>query len=1040
MQNRGAIKAFAIIFAIACAYQLSFTFVARNIEKKADRYAQQFAPELQQERAQSYLDSIKSEKIFFGFTYKQVKEREINLGLDLKGGMNVMLEISVEDVVRALSNDSKDPVFNAALAQARAEQQTSADDYISLFAKAYSQLSGDAPLAAVFNTQELREKISPTSSNDQVVRVLREEAESAISNSYNVLRSRIDRFGVTQPNIQRIGNTGRILVELPGVKEPERVRKLLQGTASLEFWITYNNNEIFPILEEANQVISELQNAAQTLGEENNNGENEDNELIEQLDNTTVQNVTTVSGDGVTVSDSVTVDGTQSLLAELENNPETAAQFASDEELINAIPLFAKLNPALGQYGEVISGPVIGYAKAYDTAAVNSMLNTPQVRMLLPRDIKLMWGVKPIDAAETVYELYAIKANTRDGKAPLDGTAVADAKGEFAQQGSSAEVSMTMTPTGAKTWARMTADNVGGFIAIVLDGYVYSAPVVRGEIPNGRSSISGHFTIQEARDLANVLKSGKLPAPARITQEAVVGPSLGQESINSSMISFVIAFCLVLIYMIIFYNQAGLVASVALIANLFFLFGVLVSFGAVLTLPGIAGIVLTMGMAVDANVIIYERIKEELRAGKGISLAVSEGYKNAMSAIIDSNVTTIITGIVLFFFGTGPVQGFATTLIIGILTSLFTSIFITRLIFTAMLKKGKSIKFANKWSENFLSNTHINFLSIRKWAYGTSLVLILVGIVSLCTRGLNRGVEFSGGRTFVVKFDREISDNDVRAALDKTFMSDDVEGEAAYKSFEVKQYGAEAIMQKRITTQYLYNDDSQDATSIVERLVYDALSPLYVQPISFEEFSSTATNPYGIISADMVGPSVANDIVRNSFIAVFIGLFAIGIYIVIRFRRWQWGVGSVVALAQDAFLTIGLFSLFYGILPFGMEINQSFIAAILTIIGYSINDKVVIFDRIREYATLYPKRSMSDNINNAVNSTLSRTVNTSATTFVVLLAIFLFGGEAIRGFVFALMFGIIIGTLSSVFIATPVAYDLMKNKNTSANPAKTSKK
>ena len=1031
MQNRGAIKAFAIIFAIACAYQLSFTFVARNVEKKAERYAEQFPAELQQERAQSYLDSIKSEKIFFGFNYKQVKEREINLGLDLKGGMNVMLEISVEDVVRALSNDSKDPIFNAALAQARAEQQNSSDDYISLFARAYSQLSGNAPLAMIFNTQELREKITPTSSDDQVVRVLREEAESAISNSYNVLRSRIDRFGVTQPNIQRIGNTGRILVELPGVKEPERVRKLLQGTASLEFWTTYNNTEVFPYLEQANQVISELRNAADVIAAE------DAEDLAEALNDTTVTTETIIEGDGVAVTESTTVDGTQDLLAELEQNPERASQFASDDELANTLPLFSKLNPVLSEYGEVVSGPVIGYAKAYDTAAVNSMLNTPQVKALLPRDIKLMWGVKAVDAAETIYELYAIKANTRDGKAPLDGTAVADAKGDFAQQGSSAEVSMTMTPTGAKTWARMTADNIGNFIAIVLDGYVYSAPVVRGEIPNGRSSISGHFTIQEARDLANVLKSGKLPAPARITQEAVVGPSLGQESINSSMISFVIAFCLVLVYMILFYNQAGMVASVALVANLFFLFGVLVSFGAVLTLPGIAGIVLTMGMAVDANVIIYERIKEELRAGKGITLAVSEGYKNAMSAIIDSNVTTIITGIVLFFFGTGPVQGFATTLIIGILTSLFTSIFITRLIFTAMLNRGKSIKFANKWSENFLSNTHINFLAIRKWAYCVSAVLILVGIVSLCTRGLNRGVEFSGGRTFVVKFDREISDNEVRAALDKTFMSDDVEGEAAYKSFEVKQYGAEAIMQKRITTQYLYNDDSQDATSIVERLIYDALSPLYVQPISFEEFSSTATNPYGIISADMVGPSVANDIVRNSFIAVFIGLFAIGIYIIIRFRRWQWGVGSVVALAQDAFLTIGLFSLFYGILPFGLEINQSFIAAILTIIGYSINDKVVIFDRIREYANLYPKRSMGENINNAVNSTLSRTVNTSATTFVVLLSIFLFGGEAIRGFVFALMFGIVIGTLSSVFIATPVAYDLMsKDKNQVVKPSK----
>ena len=1031
MQNRGAIKAIAIILAIACAYQLSFTFVARNIEKKAARYAEGFPVELQQERQQSYLDSIKSQKVFLGFTYKQVKEREINLGLDLKGGMNVMLEISVEDVVRALSNDSQDPIFNAALSQARSEQKNSAEDFITLFSRAYADLSGNAPLALIFNTQELREKITPTSTNEQVIRVLREEAESAIDNSFNVLRSRIDRFGVTQPNIQKIGASGRILVELPGVKEPERVRKLLQGTASLEFWLTYNNTEIFPMLEQANAVVKELQKAsdAAAAGEEQ-----------QALQDTEVVDVTEITDGQVTEVAVSEESAEQDLLAELENRPDAAAMTGADEAVMDEFPLFAKLSPALSETGQIMNGPVIGYAKSYDTAAVNSMLNTPQVRMLLPRDVKLMWGVKPIDPAETTYELYAIKANTRDGKAPLDGSAVADAKGDFAEQGSAAEVSMTMTPTGAKTWARMTADNIGEFIAIVLDGYVYSAPRVNSEIPNGRSSISGQFTIQEAKDLANVLKSGKLPAPARITQEAVVGPSLGQESINSSMISFVIAFCCVLIYMMLFYNKAGMVASIALVANLFFLFGVLASFGAVLTLPGIAGIVLTMGMAVDANVLIYERVNEELRGGKGLSLAVNEGYKNAMSAIIDSNVTTIITGIVLFVFGNGPVQGFATTLIIGILTSLFTSLFITRLIFTGMLSRGKNIRFSNKWSENFLQNVHVNFLGIRKWAYGVSLLLIVIAAVSLMTRGLNYGVEFSGGRTFVIRFDQVISDNDVRYALDQTFMSDDVEGDAAYKSFEVKQFGSEAQMQKRITTQYKYDDDSQDANTTVERLMYEALAPLFATPLTFEEFHSTATNPYGIISADMVGPSVASDITRNSFIAVFIGLFAIGIYIIIRFRRWQWGAGSVIALAHDAFLTIGVFSLFYGILPFSMEVNQSFIAAILTIIGYSINDKVVVFDRIREYMGLYPKRSMFDNINNAINHTLSRTINTSATTFVVLLAIFLFGGEVIRGFVFALMFGVVIGTLSSIFLATPVSYDLMSRKaKAPAAPVKTAK-
>lgn len=1021
MQNRGAIKVFAIILGIACAYQLSFTFVARNIERKAARYSDGFPVELQMDKEQSYLDSIKSQKVFLGFTYKQVKEREINLGLDLKGGMNVMLEISVEDVVKALANNSQDPIFNQALAQANAEQKNSAEDYITIFARDYEKLSNRAPLAAIFNTQELRERISPTSTNEEVIKVLREESESAIANSYNVLRSRIDRFGVTQPNIQRIGNTGRILVELPGVKEPERVRKLLQGTASLEFWLTYNNAEIIPMLEQANNAVKELANAAEVISEESGI-EGTPTEVVE----------TAVVGSGANAQEATIVaeatnDSTETALVDqlAATNPEAAAKEGEITESDINFPLFSKLSPAVMENGQPIPGPVIGYAKSYDTAAVRSMLNTPQVRALLPRDARLMWGVKAIDAGETTYELYAIKANTRDGIAPLDGSSVADAKGEFAQRGSSAEVSMAMTPTGTKTWARLTADNIGECIAIVLDGYVYSAPRVNSEIPNGHSSITGNFTIQEAKDLANVLKSGKLPAPAHITQEAVVGPSLGQDSINSSMTSFVIAFCLVLIYMMIFYNKAGFVASLALITNLFFLFGVLASFGAVLTLPGIAGIVLTMGMAVDANVIIYERVKEELRAGKGLGIAVSEGYKNAMSAIIDSNVTTIITGIVLFVFGTGPVQGFATTLIIGILTSLFTSIFITRIIFTGMLGRGKNIRFSNKWSENFLAKTKINFLGIRKWAYGISLLLILVSIASLMTRGLNYGVEFSGGRTFVIRFDQVISDNDVRQSLENTFMAPGVEGDDAYKSFEVKQFGSENQMQKRITTQYMYADQSQTATNKVEHLMYDALKPLFKAPVTFEQFQSTATSPYGIISADMVGPSVANDITRNSFIAVFIGLFAIGLYIIIRFRRWQFGAGSVIALAHDAFLTIGIFSLFYGILPFTMEINQSFIAAILTIIGYSINDKVVIFDRIRENFHLYPKRDNFTNINGAINSTLSRTINTSATTVVVLLAIFLFGGEVIRGFVFALMFGIVVGTLSSIFIATPLAFDFM---------------
>ena len=994
MQNKGALKFLAIVLAIACAYQLSFTFVTRHVENQAARYA---AGDPVKE--QNYLDSVKSQPVynlgFVKFNYKECKEKEINLGLDLRGGMNVMLEISVEDVIRALSNDSKDPIFNQALAQAREDQKNSTSDYITLFASAYEKLSNGGKLSYIFNTPELREVITPASTNEQVIAVLREQAESAIANSFNVLRNRIDRFGVTQPNIQRLENSGRILVELPGVKEPERVRKLLQGTASLEFWATYENNEIYPALEQANAVIRGLKEAG-------------------EIADTTAKVETADSSAAQAATDS------PALLAKLDSTAvaDTAAVQAQDTAAFEAqFPLFAKLHPMVDEQGQIYGGPVIGRAMSFDTAAVNRYMQLPQVKALLPRDIKLFWGVKSADPAGTVYDLYAIKANTRDGKAPLDGGVVTEAREEYSQHGAAAEVSMVMNATGARTWARMTADNIGRSIAIVLDGYVYSAPRVNGEIEGGRSSITGQFTIQEAKDLANVLKSGKLPAPARIIQDTVVGPSLGQESINAGMMSFILAFILVLIYMVFYYHTAGMVAGIALICNLFFLLGVLVSFGAVLTLPGIAGIVLTMGMAVDANVIIYERVKEELRAGKGLALSLKEGFKNAMSAIIDGNLTTLITGIVLFIFGTGPVQGFATTLIIGILTSLFCAIFITRLIFSAMLNKGKNIRFSNRYTENCLAHTHVNFISMRKISYIISGLLILATVVSLATRGLSYGVDFSGGRAFVVRFDQPVTANEVRSALHPVF-----EG----TSYEVKQFGKENQM--RIVTQYKYDDAGDNVTAEIEGLLYKALAPLMAQQLTQAEFQTTQTSPYGIISSDKVGPSVAHDITVNSFIAVLFSLIAIGLYIIVRFKRWQWGVGSVISLAHDALITIGIFSLLYGILPFTMDVDQSFIAAILTIIGYSINDKVVIFDRIREYQTLYPKRSIRDNINNAINSTVARTVNTSGTTFVVLLAIFLFGGEVIRGFIFALMFGVVIGTYSSVFVATPIAYDLFSKK------------
>ena len=968
MQNKGALKFLAIVLAIACAYQLSFTFVTRHVENQAARYA---AGDPVKE--QNYLDSVKSQPVynlgFVKFNYKECKEKEINLGLDLRGGMNVMLEISVEDVIRALSNDSKDPIFNQALAQAREDQKNSTSDYITLFASAYEKLSNGGKLSYIFNTPELREVITPASTNEQVIAVLREQAESAIANSFNVLRSRIDRFGVTQPNIQRLENSGRILVELPGVKEPERVRKLLQGTASLEFWATYENNEIYPALEQANAVIRGLKEAG-------------------EIADTTAKVETADSSAAQAATDS------PALLAKLDSTAvaDTAAVQAQDTAAFEAqFPLFAKLHPMVDEQGQIYGGPVIGRAMSFDTAAVNRYMQLPQVKALLPRDIKLFWGVKSADPAGTVYDLYAIKANTRDGKAPLDGGVVTEAREEYSQHGAAAEVSMVMNATGARTWARMTADNIGRSIAIVLDGYVYSAPRVNDEIEGGRSSITGQFTIQEAKDLANVLKSGKLPAPARIIQDTVVGPSLGQESINAGMMSFILAFILVLIYMVFYYHTAGMVAGIALICNLFFLLGVLVSFGAVLTLPGIAGIVLTMGMAVDANVIIYERVKEELRAGKGLALSLKEGFKNAMSAIIDGNLTTLITGIVLFIFGTGPVQGFATTLIIGILTSLFCAIFITRLIFSAMLNKGKNIRFSNRYTENCLAHTHVNFISMRKLSYIISGLLILATVVSLATRGLSYGVDFSGGRAFVVRFDQPVTANEVRSALHPVF-----EG----TSYEVKQFGKENQM--RIVTQYKYDDAGDNVTAEIEGMLYKALAPLMAQQLTQAEFQTTQTSPYGIISSDKVGPSVAHDITVNSFIAVLFSLIAIGLYIIVRFKRWQWGVGSVISLAHDALITIGIFSLLYGILPFTMDVDQSFIAAILTIIGYSINDKVVIFDRIREYQTLYPKRSIRDNINNAINSTLARTVSTSGTTFVVLLAIFLFGGEVIRGFILVL--------------------------------------
>ncbi len=977
MQSKGALKLFTILLVIGCIYQLSFSFITRNVEKNAAEYAAQFDEQEQAAMEAYYLDSIQNKPVFSllgmkDFTYKECKEKEVNLGLDLKGGMNVMLEIEVQDLVKSLAGESQnDPAFIEALSRANAALKAGTNDYIGEFAKAYEEVSNGAPLAAIFVSPD-RKDITPNSADDEVVKVLRAETDAAIAASFNILRSRIDHFGVTQPNIQRMPNSNRIMVELPGVKEPERVRKLLQGSASLEFWVTYDAAEILPILAEADQLIKE-------------------------------------SGEETAVA---TEAEAKDLAAEVS---ETAAEQATTGFSRENNPLFALLDPSFA------GNCVVGAATTADMPVINAYLARPEVQNLLPADLELMWGIKGEPMFDNRVCLYALRSV--DGKPAMDGGAVSTAQENYSQRGSAAEVNLMMNANGASQWAQLTGQNIGKPIAIVLDGYVYSAPNVQNKIEGGSSVITGNFTIQEAQDLANVLKSGKVPAPARIIQDTVVGPSLGAESINAGMISFVLAFCLVLLYMGLFYKTAGWLADIALVLNIFLLMGVLVSFGSVLTLPGIAGIVLTMGMAVDANVIIYERVKEELRAGKGVALAIKDGFSNAYSAIIDGQLTTIITGIVLFVFGNGPVQGFATTLVIGILTSVFCAIFITRMLIEKVVEKKGTLSFSRSWSENWLANVKFDFIGKRKSSYILSGSLILLSIISLATIGLNTGVDFTGGRTYVVRFDQNVSAEDVRVALDKVLVSED----ASKSSVEVKQYGGENQM--RIITQYKYDDTSEETTAEVDALIYNALKGFYTYDITLDGFTSTQDDVNGIISSEKIGPAIAKDMIFGALYAVLFSLIAIGLYITLRFKHWQWATGATLALVHNAFLVIGIFSMLYHIMPFNLEVNQAFIAAILTIIGYSINDTVVIFDRIREYITLYPKRDMNDNINNAICSTLSRTMNTSATTIVTLLAMFILGGENLRGFIFALLLGVIIGTYSSVFVATAVAYDILRRKD-----------
>ena len=1000
MQSKGAIRFVAILLVLACIWQLMFTVVTKIYENKAVKYADAAAEafmasaayekipdvdkayvldSIKKDQNRWYLDSISSQKVYFGYTFDDVREKEINLGLDLKGGMNVMLQVQLEDVVQALAENNTDPAYVKAFDTALERSKTSGTDFITLFQEAWEENANGQRLSNIFIGLDRKNKTENKkleSTDAEIISLIRTEAESAIANSFEVLRNRVDRFGVTQPNIQKVGNTGRILVELPGVKEPERVRKLLQGTASLEFWTTYETSEIFQYMNEANQLVAQI-NA-------------EDSDETE-----------------TPAAEPAASDSTDILAEELEAQA-ADAEFA-DYQKNN--PLFAVLIPPVDQTGSVMRGATMGYAHFSDTAKVNKILNMPEVKALFPEDLIPMWSVKPFDNNQ--YELVAIKASL-NGEAALRGERdqkfITDARVQY--NGASPEVSMSMSAEAAKVWARLTRDNINRQIAIVLDNMVYSHPVVNTEITGGNSQISGNFTLEEAEDLVNVLKSGTLPAPAKIVQEQVVGPSLGAESINAGFISFIIAFLLVLCYMVFFYHGAGLIADAALLTNVVLLFGTLVSFSAVLTLPGIAGLVLTLGMAVDANVIIYERIKEELRSGKGLGKAVSDGYSNAYSAIIDGQITTILTGIVLFIFGSGPVQGFATTLIIGIVTSVFTSIFISRIIIDDRLAKGKNITFDNKLTRNFLQNTTINFLNKRKYTYVISSIVIIICIVSMFTKGFTYGVDFAGGRTFVVRFDQPVSVEEVRASLVKEFNG----------GVEAKQFGGESQM--KITTQYLIEDKSTEADAAVEEKLFNAVKDFYAADMTLDFFTSTAENPNGIISSDKVDASIADDMKRDAIIAVVIALLVIFIYIAIRFKKWTWGLGGTLGLAHTAIIVVGFFSIFSGILPFSLDVDQTFIAAVLTIIGYAINDTVVIFDRIREYKTLHPKMPLDVNANQALNSTLSRTMNTSLTTLIVMIAIAIFGGEVIRGMAVALCVGIAVGTYASIFIATPIMYDV----------------
>ena len=990
MQNKGFVRVFAILLTLVCVFYLSFSFVTRHYAHKAKEFAK---GDVKVE--QDYLDSLSNEKVWFGnWTLKQCREMEISLGLDLKGGMNVILEVSVPDVIKALADNKSDEAFNQALATAAKQATTSQDDVITLFIREYHRIAPDASLSQLFATQQLKDKVNQKSSDAEVEKVLREEVKAAVDNSFNVLRTRIDRFGVVQPNIQSLEDKmGRIMVELPGIKEPERVRKLLQGSANLEFWETYNAKDVASYLQSADAKLRAILATTEDAAEATDS----------------------VAAEAPAVAQATST--TDSLAAALKGESKTQA--ADLEQIKKEHPLLAVLqvNPS-GQ------GPVVGYANYKDTADINKYLSMPEIQAEMPKDLRLKWGVSPFeyDPKAQTFELYAIKSTERNGRAPLEGDVVVNAKDEFDHYGKPA-VSMSMNTDGARRWAQLTKQNVGKAIAIVLDGYVYSAPNVNQEITGGNSQITGHFTPEQAKDLANVLKSGKMPAPAHIVQEDIVGPSLGQASINAGIMSFVVALILLMIYMCSMYGFIpGMVANGALILNLFFTLGILSSFQAALTMSGIAGMVLSLGMAVDANVLIYERTKEELRAGKGVKKALADGYSNAFSAIFDSNLTSIITGIILFNFGTGPIRGFATTLIIGILVSFFTAVFMTRLVYEHFMNKDKwlNLTFTSKISRNLLVNTRFDFMGTNKKSLIIVSAIILVCIGSFALRGLSQSIDFTGGRNFKVQFENPVEPEQVRELIADKF-GEDVNVNVIAIGTDKKTV--------RISTNYRIADEGNNVDSEIESYLYETLKPLLTQNITLATFIDRDNHTGGsIVSSQKVGPSIADDIKTGAVWSVVLALIAIGLYILIRFRNIAYSIGSIVALTCDTIMIIGAYSLLWGIVPFSLEIDQTFIGAILTAIGYSINDKVVIFDRVREFFGLYPKRDKRQLFNDSLNTTLARTINTSLSTLIVLLCIFILGGDSIRSFAFAMILGVVIGTLSSLFIASPIAYNMMKNK------------